>query len=275
MKIKALTHWRSRGLSCRVTLLPLLVLAGMCVQDLQLEARALPQDEDGGKIVTIDQQVPHTSTLPANTGARVNLFVRERFAVNKTPSKAVLMVHGRSVPALAGFDLQYKHYSWALELAKAGFDVFVVDLQGNGRSPISEHGTRDFAPMQDPCNVSNFAPDFQQPRLLIPNPLSAPCPPSYPFRLVPSNSEWDELDTVVDYIRALRGVDKVALVSWSRARSSPARMPCSIPRRWIACFCLLRFSTPLHFLGFLTQMALHRPSSHVLTVRSPRALATR
>jgi len=202
--------------SCRVTQWLLLVLAGMCSQDLQLSAHALPQDEDSSKIVTIDHQVPHTSTLPANAGAQINLFVRERFAANKTPSKAVLMIHGRSAPALAGFDLQYKHYSWALELAKAGFDVFVADLQGNGRSPISEHGTRDFAPMQDPCNVSNFSPDFQQRRLLIPNPLSGECPPSYPFRLVPSNSEWDELDTVVDYIRAVRGVKKVALVSWSR-----------------------------------------------------------
>ena len=217
MNIKALAHsWRSPALGCRVAVWSLLVLAGMCRQDLRLEARALPQDEDSGKVVTIDHQVPHISTLPANAGAQVNLFVRERFAANKTPGKAVLMIHGRSAPALAGFDLQYKRYSWALELAKAGFDVFIADLQGNGRSPISGQGTRDFAPMQNPCNVSNFSPDFQQRRLLIPNPLSAECSPSSPVRLVPSNSEWDELDTVVDYIRTVRGVDKVALVSWSR-----------------------------------------------------------
>ena len=29
-------------------------------------------------------------------------------------------------------------------------------------------------------------------------------------------SDWSELDTVVDYIRTLRGVDKVALVAWSQ-----------------------------------------------------------
>ena len=224
MNLNALAHsWRSPGLSRRVTLWALLVLAGTCVQDLPIRAHALPQDEDRGNILTIDHQVPHKSTVPANAGESVNLFVRERFADNKTPGKAVLMVHGRSVPALAGFDLQYKRYGWAMELAKAGFDVFVADLQGNGRSPISEHGTRDFAPMQDPCNVSNFSPDFQQGRLLISNPLSAECPPSYPFRLVPSNSEWDELDTVVEYIRNLpqrmelpEAEKKVALVSWSR-----------------------------------------------------------
>jgi len=160
--------------------------------------------------------------LPANAGAQINLFVRERFAANKTPSKAVLMVHGRSVPALAGFDLQYKHYGWAMELAKAGFDVFVADLQGNGRSPISVDGTRDLAPMKDPCNVVNTPQtrtaraNLQQEWFLIPNPLSAPCPPSYLFRLVDSKSEWDELNTVVEYITKLRDVEKVALVSWSR-----------------------------------------------------------
>ena len=52
--------------------------------------------------------------------------------------------------------------------------------------------------------------------ILIPNPLSATCPPSYPFQLINSRSDWDELDAVVDYIRNLRGVDKVALVSWSQ-----------------------------------------------------------
>ncbi|PYV10893.1 MAG: alpha/beta hydrolase, partial [Acidobacteria bacterium] len=46
--------------------------------------------------------------------------------------------------------------------------------------------------------------------------LGGTCPPSYPFQLINSQSDWDELDTVVEYIRNLRGVDKVALVSWSQ-----------------------------------------------------------
>ncbi len=51
---------------------------------------------------------------------------------------------------------------------------------------------------------------------MIPNPLSATCDLKYPFQLINSQSDWSELDTVVDYIRNLRGVDKVALVSWSQ-----------------------------------------------------------
>jgi len=114
------------------------------------------------------------------------------------------MLHGASVPVLAGYQLKHEHYDWSLELAKASFDVFMLDFQGSGRSPRPK--------MDDPCNVPNA-----QQSLLIPNPLPATCPPSYPFQLINAQSDWDELDTVVDYIRDYRGVEKVALVGWSHA----------------------------------------------------------
>lgn len=117
----------------------------------------------------------------------------------------VLIVHGASVPVLPGFDLSSPSYDWALWLAQSGgFDVFMLDFQGSGLSPRPK--------MDDPCNV----PTAQQQSILIPNPLSATCPVSYPFQLINSRSDWDELDAVVDYIRALRRVEKVALVSWSQ-----------------------------------------------------------
>jgi len=120
------------------------------------------------------------------------------------------MIHGASVPALPGFELRTDHYDWAPWLAQAGgFDVFVLDFQGSGLSPLPD---RDIHVMKDPCNV----PTAQQQSLLIPNPLLATCPPSYAFQLTNSQSDWDELDTVVDYIRNSRGVDKVSLVSWSQ-----------------------------------------------------------
>ncbi|WP_081954490.1 alpha/beta fold hydrolase [Neobacillus niacini] len=156
-------------------------------------------------IVTTDLQVPHVSTVPANAGQLVHLFVRERDGTRHQKSrKAVLMIHGRSIPVLTGFDLGNGFYNWALSLAQAGFDVFMLDFQGSGRSPRPK--------MDDPCNVNPA-----QQSILIPTPLSALCTVKYPFHLTTSKSDWDELDTVVDYIRAYRNVEKVALIGWSAA----------------------------------------------------------
>jgi len=165
----------------------------------------LAADANTAQVVTIDHQVPHISTVPANAGELVSLFVREHFPGNRDARKVVLMIHGASVPVLPGFDLSSHGYDWALWLAQSGgFDVFTLDFQGSGLSPRPK--------MDDPCNV----PTAQQQSILIPNPLSATCPPAYPYQLINSRSDWDELDAVVDYIRALRGVEKVALVSWSQ-----------------------------------------------------------
>jgi pimeloyl-ACP methyl ester carboxylesterase len=163
--------------------------------------------QGGATVLTIDHLVPHVSTVPANANEEVDLFVRERVRSDDhggKPRKAVLMIHGASVPVLPGMDLRHDHYDWALWLAQAGgFDVFMLDFQGSGLSPRPK--------MNDPCNVP-----LDQQSILIPNPLFATCPPSFPFQLTNSQSDWSELDAVVDYIRNLRGLDKVALVSWSQ-----------------------------------------------------------
>ena len=158
---------------------------------------------DQGDVVTTDYLVPHVSTAPANAGETVQLFVRERVRDNpgdEKPRKAILMVQGLSVPVLPLVELSYRDYDWALWLARSGgFDVFMFDFQGYGRSPRPK--------MDDPCNV----PASQQ--AIIPQIPS--CPPSFPFQFANVRSEWDELNTVVDFIRSLRGVDKVALVGAS------------------------------------------------------------
>ena len=162
-------------------------------------------DAETGNVVTIDHGVPHISTVSANSGELVHLFVRERVRgdIDETPRTAVLMIHGRSVPVVAAAELRHEDYDWAGWLARSGgFDVFMLDFQGSGRSPRPK--------MDDPCNV----PTAQQ-GILIPNPLSATCPHSYPFTLNTSGTDLDELDTVVEYIRELRGVDRVHLVGWS------------------------------------------------------------
>ncbi|MFF4011662.1 alpha/beta fold hydrolase [Streptomyces sp. NPDC001717] len=156
-----------------------------------------------------DYYVDHTSTMPANAGDPVKLFVRRR---NGTPggdqSRPVLMLHGRSVPALAGFDLQYKKYSWAEELAKKDYDVFVMELQGSGLSTRPK--------MDDPKNVQ---PTEAQRGLLVPHPdaVRYDGPVNYASQLNNSQSDWDEVDTVVDFILEKTGADQVDLIGWSAA----------------------------------------------------------
>src|SRR5262249_25961798 len=103
--------------------------------------------------------------------------------------------HGSATSAIPAFDLQFENYSWMDYLAREGFDVFAVDLTGYGLSPRPK--------MDNPCNTSLA----DQQALLIPNPLQESCSPEYAFRLITSQSEWDEIDTVVNFIRNLRGVD--------------------------------------------------------------------
>jgi pimeloyl-ACP methyl ester carboxylesterase len=159
--------------------------------------------QDSPNVATIDHWVPHVSTVSANAGELVHLFVRERVRSDLAggePRKVVLMVQGVSVPVLPLMELRYRDYDYALWLARSGdFDVFMFDLQGYGRSPRPK--------MDDPCNV----PLSQQPII----PQDPPCAPSYPFLLHTIRSEWDELDAVVDFIRAQRGVEKVALIGAS------------------------------------------------------------
>jgi pimeloyl-ACP methyl ester carboxylesterase len=153
---------------------------------------------------TIDHQVPHISTVPANKDAQVQIFVREKVlaAEAATPRPVVLMVHGGISPSTLAFDVEHGTYSWMAYLARAGFDVFAMDMTGYGRSAHPK--------MDDPCNVGPA-----QQKTLMPQTLKEACKPSYPYQLVSRQSEHDELDRVIEYIRKLRGVAKVNLLGWS------------------------------------------------------------
>jgi len=115
----------------------------------------------------------------------------------------VLFVHGAGTPAEVAFDAPAPGYSWMAYLAAAGFDVFSMDTTGYGRS------TRP-APMNDPCNLSP-----EQQKQFVSSLIPAPCAAPYPSQLTNIASDWNDIDGVVNYIRALRKVDKVSLVAWS------------------------------------------------------------
>ena len=161
--------------------------------------------DDGERLLTIDHYVRVKSTVPAIAGQIAQIYVRERVQAGtalRTPvasDRVVLFVHGAGTPAEVAFDVPYQDYSWMAFLARAGFDVFSMDTTGYGRS------TRP-APMNDPCNL---AKDRQA------GFVAAPCAPSYPHALTTIASDWNDIDAVVDYIRASRHVDRVSLFGWS------------------------------------------------------------
>ncbi len=162
----------------------------------------------GETLIASDRFVPHISTVPANQGRTVGLHLREKVLANglepdgAARAPVVLFVHGGYSPAVVAYDLDFRDYSWMVQLARAGFDVFAMTHTGYGSSPKPM--------MDDPCNVA--APDQAQ---LIPKVLKEACEPRYPFKLVSSQTEWDEVKSVAAYIRTLRQTDRISLVGWS------------------------------------------------------------
>ncbi len=160
--------------------------------------------DDSQSILTIDHYVANASLVPAIVGQAVQIYVRERVRPatalrgNPRAERVALFVHGAGTPAEVAFDVPYADYSWMAYLAAAGFDVFSMDMTGYGRS------TRPAA-MNEVCNLS--AEEQAE--------LGEECKATYPQQLTTIASDWDDIDAVVEYIRELRGVERVSLIGWS------------------------------------------------------------
>lgn len=201
---------------------------GIAVTFILVASVTLLRGDDGDRLLTIDHYLRVKSTVPAIAGQQAQLYVRERVVAGSalrgaiSPERVVLFVHGAGTPAEVAFDLPYQDYSWMGYLARAGFDVFSVDMTGYGRS------TRP-APMNDLCNLAR---DRQTE--WIPSMLHAPCAPTYPQALTTIASDWDDVGAAVDYIRGLRRVDRVSIVAWSlggpRSGGYAARFPEKVKR---------------------------------------------
>lgn len=177
-----------------------------------------------GKIVRTDHYIRIESAAETPNPGAGKIYVREVVSskVKGVGRGVVLFVHGAGTPAEAAFDVPYKDFSWMAYLARAGFDVFSMDMEGYGRSSRP-------APMDDPCNL---APEAQAE--LIPGKLAGPCTPAYKHPVTTIQSDWTDLDVVVDHLRAQKHVKQVALVGWSqggpRTAGYTARHPEKISR---------------------------------------------
>jgi pimeloyl-ACP methyl ester carboxylesterase len=131
---------------------------------------------------------PRTSTqdfmIPA-VDPGIQLYVRNKHpqGVEKfAPEKILLFVHGATYPAESAFDLKLNGLSWMDYIAQRGYDVYLVDLRGYGKS------TRP--------------PEMNQPAL-----DNAP--------IVRTETAVKDVGAAVDFILARRGVAKIDLLGWS------------------------------------------------------------
>jgi pimeloyl-ACP methyl ester carboxylesterase len=184
-------------------------LTTLCTALLWLACGVAAAD-DGTTLLRVDHYVQVKSATPAMAGQDAQLYVREVVLAgtalrhHSDPKGVLLFVHGAGTPAEVAFDTPITGYSWMEYLARAGYDVFSVDMTGYGRS------TRP-SPMNDPCNMGLAA---QAP--YVPTLLPAPCPPARTQPITTMESDWHDIDAVVDHLRSLRRVDKVSLLAWSQ-----------------------------------------------------------
>jgi pimeloyl-ACP methyl ester carboxylesterase len=117
--------------------------------------------------------------------AGIELYVRNKrpegmssFSADKT----VVFVHGATYPAETAFDLKLDGISWMEFIASRGFDVYLLDVRGYGRS------TR-------------------------PKEMSQPAADNEP--IVTTEVARRDVGAVVDHVLQRRGIDKVNLIGWS------------------------------------------------------------
>ena len=69
--------------------------------------------------------------------AGIEIFVRNKRPANMTsfrPERTVVYVHGATYPASTAFDLKLDGVSWMEYIASRGYDVYLLDLRGYGKS---------------------------------------------------------------------------------------------------------------------------------------------
>lgn len=115
----------------------------------------------------------------------VRLYVRNKHPAGQEsfgPERTLLFVHGASQPAEATFDLPLDGLSWMDFIARRGWDVYLVDLRGYGRS------TR-------------------------PPEMDRPAEENRP--IVRTDVAGRDVAAAVDFILQHRGVPRLSLLGWS------------------------------------------------------------
>jgi pimeloyl-ACP methyl ester carboxylesterase len=117
--------------------------------------------------------------------AGIEIFVRNKRPANMTsfrPERTLVYVHGATYPASTAFDLKLDGLSWMEYIASRGYDVYLLDLRGYGRSTRPKEMSED--PKANPPLVRN-------------------------------DTAIKDIGTVVDFVLARRNIPRVNLLGWS------------------------------------------------------------
>ena len=115
----------------------------------------------------------------------IEIYVRNKRPADMTafrPERTVLYVHGATYPASTAFDLMLDGLSWMEYIAARGYDVYLLDLRGYGKSTRPKEMSED----------------------------AKANPP-----IVRGDTAVKDISTVVDFILKRRNIPRLDLLGWS------------------------------------------------------------
>ena len=115
----------------------------------------------------------------------IEIFVRNKRPANMTsfrPERTLLFVHGATYPAETAFDLKLDGLSWMEYIAARGYDVYLLDVRGYGKSTRPKEMSQD----------------------------AKANPP-----IVRGDTAVKDIGTAVDFILARRSIPRLNLLGWS------------------------------------------------------------
>jgi pimeloyl-ACP methyl ester carboxylesterase len=121
--------------------------------------------------------------VPSEPG--IEIYVRNKRPVDMSafrPERTLLFVHGATYPAHTSFDLKLDGLSWMDYIAARGYDVYLLDLRGYGRSMRPQE--------------MDQAPDANAP-------------------IVRGVTAVTDISAVVDFILKRRSIPRLNLLGWS------------------------------------------------------------
>jgi pimeloyl-ACP methyl ester carboxylesterase len=142
---------------------------------------AVPAAAQSSKLVTEEMMVP--------SEPGIDIYVRNKRPADMNsspPERTVLFVHGSTFPSHTGFDLALGGMSWMDYIAARGYDVYLLDIRGFGKST--------------------------RPKEMADRPEANP-------PLVRGDVALRDIDAVVNFILKRRSISRVSLIghSWGTA----------------------------------------------------------